>query len=198
MLKFILSKIINLVGLVLSRLKYSNKVWSFSVHRRALLGKNIVIRHNTEIDEFSSIKSQCYIGKGVCITRSEIGPYVSVANNVSIGQGEHDLTLVSTSSMFYDSVFEKLTQKECIIENNVWVGVDVVILRGVKIGMGAVVAANAVVTKDVPAFTIVAGVPAKVIGIRFDDAKISEIRNSQWWEKPPSEAKEILLKLDKL
>lgn len=197
-MKFILSKIINLVGLVLARLRNSNQVWSLGVHRRALSGKNIVIRNNTEIDQFSCIQSQCFIGKGVCITKSEIGPYTSIANNVSIGQGEHDLTLVSTSSMFYDSAFDKLTQKECVLENNVWIGVDVIILRGVKIGMGAVVAANAVVTKDVPDFAIVAGVPAKVIGTRFDDAKISEIKNSLWWEKAPSEAKEILLQLDKL
>jgi virginiamycin A acetyltransferase len=197
-LKFILSKVINLIGLGLARLRNSNLVWSIGVHRRALSGENIVIRSNTEIDEFSCIQSQCYIGKGVCITRSEIGPYVSIANNVSIGQGEHDLTLVSTSSMFYDSAFNKLTQKDCIIENNVWIGVDVVILRGVTIGMGAVVAANAVVTKNVPDFAIVAGVPAKIIGTRFDDKKIAEIRNSCWWEKPPIEAKEILIQLDKL
>ncbi len=198
MLKFILSKIINFIGLGLSRLKSSNHVWSFNVHRRALSGKNIVIRSNTEIDQFSSVKSYCYIGKGVCITRSEIGPYSSIANNVSIGQGEHDLSLVSTSSLFYDCAFEKLTQKKCILDNNVWIGVDVVILRGVKVGMGAVVAANAVVTKDVPDFAIVAGVPAKVIGTRFDEEKISEIRNSHWWEKSQSEAKEILAQLDKL
>ena len=70
---------------------------------------------------------------------------------------------VSTNTIFYEDAYDDLTKKECIIENDVWIGTDAIILRGVHIGNGAVIGANSVVTKDVPDFAIVAGVPAKII-----------------------------------
>jgi acetyltransferase-like isoleucine patch superfamily enzyme len=69
-----------------------------------------------------------------------------------------------------------------IIGNDVWIGNSVVIKGGVMIGDGAVVGAVAVVTHDVPAYAIVAGVPATIIKYRFDDEKIRRLLETKWWD----------------
>ena len=84
---------------------------------------------------------------------------------------------------------------ECVIGNDVWIGVDSIIRRGVKIGNGAVVGANSFVNHDVPDFAIVAGNPARLIRYRFDEEMQAEISASKWWEKDLPEAKEIIKKL---
>ena len=71
-----------------------------------------------------------------------------------------------------------------IIENDVWIGDGVVIIPGIKIGMGAVIGANSVVTKDVLPYTIVGGVPAKLIKIRFPEEVIHKLIESKWIELP--------------
>ncbi len=70
------------------------------------------------------------------------------------------------------------------IGNDVWIGFEALILAGVTIGDGAVIGARAVVTKDVPPYTIVGGVPAKTIRKRFNDAAIAALQNLQWWDWP--------------
>lgn len=71
-----------------------------------------------------------------------------------------------------------------MIGNDVWIGYEAVILSGVTIGDGAVVGARAVVTKDVPPYTIVGGVPASKIRRRFSDETISRLLDLKWWEWP--------------
>lgn len=80
------------------------------------------------------------------------------------------------------------------IGNDVWIGARSVILSGVKIGNGAIIAANSVVTKDIPEYAIAAGVPAKVIGQRFDEEKLKKVKGlGAWWERKIEEIKEIYL-----
>lgn len=67
------------------------------------------------------------------------------------------------------------------IGNDVWVGSNAVILQGVEVGDGAIVAAGAVVTNNVPAFTVVGGVPAKILGKRFDENTEQIMTQSEWW-----------------
>lgn len=69
-----------------------------------------------------------------------------------------------------------------VIGNDVWIGYEAVIMAGVTIGDGAVIAARAVVTKDVPAYTIVGGVPAKPIRRRFDEKTIAALEDMRWWD----------------
>jgi virginiamycin A acetyltransferase len=83
-------------------------------------------------------------------------------------------------------VEEAWTNKgDILIGNDVWIGFEAIILAGVTIGDGAVIGARAVVTKDVPPYAIVGGVPAKVIRKRFDDVIIERLLELRWWDWPP-------------
>jgi virginiamycin A acetyltransferase len=194
-IKSILRKWYHRIRLVYSQ--HNNRIFSHDVHFNALQGQDIEVREGTLIDSTSSIGSYSYIGRNCSITKATIGRYCSIANNVSIGQGEHELDRISTSSLFYDTSYETLTLNDCCIEDDVWVGVDAIILRGVLVGRGAVIGANSVVTKDVPPFAVVVGCPARVIKYRFSTEKIRAILESQWWNESPQKAREIFIELEK-
>lgn len=158
----------------------------------ALQGNHISVMPGSSIDKPSSLGDYTYIGYNCFITKAVIGRYVSIANNVSIGMGEHKLDKIFTSSLFYDQPYEMLTEKDCIIGNDVWVGVDSIIRRGVKVGDGAIIGANSFVNKDVPDFAIVVGSPARIIGYRFESAVAEKIKASLWWNYDLAEAKKII------
>lgn len=108
-----------------------------------------------------------------------IGNYCSIAPNVSfILGGEHNYNKISTypfSVMYGLNKFESITKGPIYIYDDVWIGYSSIIMSGVEIGQGAIVAAGALVNKNVPPYSIVGGVPAKVIGYRFDEKYISEL-----------------------
>jgi carbonic anhydrase/acetyltransferase-like protein (isoleucine patch superfamily) len=79
-----------------------------------------------------------------------------------------------------------------MIGHDVWVGVDALILSGVTIGNGAVIAARSVVTKDVPPYAIVAGSPARVVKYRFDEDTIAVLLAIAWWDWPQAKIEEAL------
>jgi len=142
-----------------------------------------------------SIKRYTYIGRQSIIQNAAIGSFCSIASNVLIGLGNHPVDLFSTSPIFYrkkntfklslvDEDYDFSEYKPVFIGHDVWIGAKAMILDGVNIGDGVIVAANSVVTKDVPAYAIVAGVPAKVIKYRFSDEKIQKLKSLQWWKLP--------------
>ncbi|QNM86251.1 CatB-related O-acetyltransferase [Polaribacter pectinis] len=145
----------------------------------------------------NTIGDNTYIGFNCNITESKIGRYCSIANNVSIGIGEHKINRVSTSSIFYKKPFETLTEKDCIIGNDVWIGSNVVVRRGVEIGDGAIIGANSFVNKNVKEFEIVGGVPSKHIRMRFNEETIITLKKSKWWLLDLEKAKRKILELEK-
>lgn len=160
------------------------------------------ISERVDIDKNSNIYSSLigrysYVGKNFTASHSEIGAFCSVSWNVSIGGAEHDYNRVSTHAFLFSPKFGLVDSpkydrfnKSCIIGNDVWIAANVCVCRGVKIGDGAVIAAGAVVTKDVEPYTIVAGVPAAPIKKRFDDDVIDYLIKSKWWNLPHEIIKE--------
>ncbi|HBR55643.1 MAG TPA: antibiotic acetyltransferase [Flavobacteriaceae bacterium] len=123
-----------------------------------------------------------------------IGNFCSIARNVYMQTYNHNSKKLSTyfigKHVFEENwKNEKISKGDIHIENDVWIGANAMILGGITIGNGAVVASNCVVTKDVPAFAIVAGVPAKIIGYRFDEPTIKKIEEMEWWNWPIEEIK---------
>jgi len=105
--------------------------------------------------------------------------------------GNHTMKSLSTYifPIFGEEWDETLRAKDAwdnkgdiIIGNDVWIGYDAIIMSGVKIGDGAIIGTRALVTKDVPPYAIVGGVPAKVIKTRYDDHKISKLLEIKWWD----------------
>lgn len=108
------------------------------------------------------IGAHCRINRNCCL---DARAALSIGNNVSISP---DVTILTTQHLYDDRAFS-LTSRPVTIEDYVWIGTRAMIMPGVTIGRGAVVAAGAVVTKDVPALAIVGGVPARAIGRRTLD-----------------------------
>ena len=121
-----------------------------------------------------------------------IGRYCSIASGVRFLGANHPIDHFSTSAIFYNKSLgynvKDIQRYDLIIEDDVWIGLNVCITCGCKrIGRGAIVGAGSVVTKDVEPYTIVGGVPAKVIRKRFDDGRIAQLEASKWWKKDPKQ-----------
>lgn len=138
-----------------------------------------------------------YFGANVHVTAANIGNYCSIAPNVTIGPGEHLVDMISTKVSVMEEAGYKidLIKSPVVIKNDVWIGANVVVLRGVTVGNGAVLAAGAIVTRDVPDFAIVGGIPARIIRYRFDEKKRAEISKSKWYEKELEEAVQLVKSL---
>ena len=153
-------------------------------------GKGNDFKSRLWIDEKSVLGNYNYIGDGVFIREAKIGSYCSIAANVAIGPNEHNYHYLSTRSLVLEPKAQNYyTSKKVSVGNDVWIGMNAIVLRGVKVGNGAVIAAGSVVTKDVPDFSIVAGVPARLIKMRFSEEVIKKINKTQWWNHDVKEAK---------
>ena len=146
----------------------------------------------------SEIGAYSYTGYDTQILFCKIGRYCSIGSDCKIGGGGHPLDWVSTSPLFHSgkNVFKKHFAQneynphtEITIGNDVWIGQDVIIKGGISIGNGAVIGMGAVVTKNVGAYEIWGGNPAKFIRKRFDDETIAELISKQWWNLSDDEIK---------
>ena len=175
-----------------NKLRFRNTIidkgCSFS--QKTIIHPNVHILENCILNN-SEEHSYSYVGKNYLIQHTTIGKFCSIANDVSIGLGNHPLDYFSTSPLFYrkaNALKIELVSKELIFEdykettigNDVWIGTNAIIMEDVTIGDGSVIAANSVVTKNVTPYSVVGGVPAKLIKYRFSDKKIEELNNVKW------------------
>lgn len=160
-----------------------------SISKKSRIARNVKVFHS-RIGEYS------YVGRRSSLIHASVGKYCSISGNVVIGLGNHTLDRLSTSPIFTErhngtgyswidaDVNGIKKYKPVEIGNDVWIGARVVIVGGVKVGDGAVIGAGAVVTKDIPAFAIAAGVPARIIRYRFPENTIAKLKEISWWNYP--------------
>jgi virginiamycin A acetyltransferase len=121
-----------------------------------------------------------------------IGKFCAIAMGVKfiMNGANHRMTGLSTYpfQIFdawrgkFEGEMEFAGRGDVVVGNDVWIGYDAVIMPGVKIGSGAVIGARSVVTRDIPAYAVAAGNPARVIRMRFDEGTIKRLLELRWWD----------------
>lgn len=173
---------------------------------RKRVRKRVVFAHYIKIrTRKCKVGFDTYVGKGLEVAnkKTTIGKYCSIARFVCIGTGQHPTDLLSTHPMLYkDMPYGPNLPPECRckyddenppchIGNDVWIGRGAVIMDGLTVGDGAIVATSAIVTKDVPPYAIVGGVPAKLIRYRFPPDIIEALLELRWWDLPIEKIKDL-------
>lgn len=191
MIKYIIGFFLNLLNPAVSLFaKIDNKS---IISRKAKVYGHVQVTHST-MGDYS------YVGRNSRIIHADIGKFCSIASETKIGMGTHTLDKISTSPIFTEAkngtkhswVKESAVNpfKKVTVGNDVWIGVRVMVMGGIRIGDGAVIGAGSIVTKDIPPYAVVAGVPAKVIRYRFPQEQIEALMAHPWWELPEDKLKD--------
>jgi acetyltransferase-like isoleucine patch superfamily enzyme len=164
----------------------------------------LLIRSDTRVGAFTEFAG------AIEVQAATFGRYCEIGPGSLIGATGHPMTWLSVSAFQYKKAtwgwhpsadaaevvdpeaggrqtFRSVGGDTAVVGNDVWIGANVVVLRGVTIGDGAIIAANAVVTKDVPAYSIVGGIPAKVLRPRVPDEVRDEMLELAWWRFSPNQ-----------
>lgn len=168
---------------IIKKLKLLRCKLLIALHKNISIGDNSTFGRGTVFWAPNNIKigNNVYIGK-YCTLQADIemGNNIDIANNVGlIGKYDHDFSKVGFSikdaPWIGDKSYDfKGKNKKIIVEDDVWIGYGAIIVTGVKIHRGAIVAAGSVVTHDVPPYTIVGGNPSRVLGQRFTEEEIKK------------------------
>ncbi|MDB9513620.1 Vat family streptogramin A O-acetyltransferase [Kamptonema animale CS-326] len=190
-----------------------NKPYPLADHRRVCFIKNFVKSPNIIVGDYSyyddpidpeGFERNVLYNYG--IDRLIIGKFCAIATNVKfiMNGANHKLDGISTYPFpifgnGWESAMNKLmdlpSRGDTVIGNDVWIGYESLIMPGVKIGDGAIVAARAVVVNDIPPYTVAGGNPARPIKQRFSDAEIAQLLEIKWWDW---EIEKITSNIDKI
>lgn len=163
-----------------TRLLYKNSYIKF--------GPSVYLHHGSTIKSIVEIREGTYINGKIHIvgtSKVTIGKYCAIGADVRIASSNHDVSYANLQTKFANQHFNQsvdTTKGPVVIGNNVWIGDMVIILSGVTVGDGAVLAAGAIVTKSVPSFAVVGGNPAKIIKFRFSKSTIKQLLEIKWWD----------------
>lgn len=170
-----------LIGKMINKLKSwcDNRETQYKKSLFKSCGENVVIDSGCRFFGYENITigNDVYINVNAVFMTTEseivIGNHIMLGANVCIVTGDHRTDVIGK---YMIDVTDKLPEndKPVIIEDDVWIGSNVTVLKGVTVGQGSVIGAGSVVTKDVPPYSVCAGNPARVIKMRFDDEKIEK------------------------
>jgi len=178
LIKYFLNSGVSFFALVDNRSSISNK---------ATVKMQVKVYHSN-IDDYSYVASKTEL---IC---ADIGKFCSIASKCYIGLGNHSMNYISTSPIFTSTengtgyswtesnTFQSFQRVS--IGNDVWIGIEVIIMGGIKIGNGVIIGAGSIVTKDIPDYAIAVGIPAKIIKYRFDRPLIDKLLAIKWWNLP--------------
>lgn len=192
------------VRILSSILHGENSIGDFSTIRQSVMGFHTSVQRNCDIMRVN-VDDYTIIEKNAVIHDAIIGKFCEISWHCSIGGDNHNYKLPSIHHWYWNKSFgfedddnaigghnfrNKIQYEECVIGNDVWIGSGVTINRRVHVGNGAILASGTVVTKDVPDYAIVGGVPAHVIKYRFDEDTIKRLLAIEWWNWPHKVLKE--------
>lgn len=185
----------------------TNKVYPRSNDYQTIYLKNVITRDNIKVGDYTIYndyyndprdfeKNNVLYQYPINNDKLVIGKFCSIACKAKflMTSGNHTLKSLSTYTfpIFYEEwgldvshITDAWDNKgDIVIGNDVWIGYDAMIMSGVKIGDGAIIGTRAIVTSDVSPYTIVGGIPAKVIKKRFSDDIILKLLKIKWWDWP--------------
>lgn len=194
-----------MIKTIIKKILFSYKIYKYSknnkIQKNCTIGKKVTLNncifsehsrvaeyasvHNTEVGSYSAL------GRYSKIVHTKIGKYCAISWDTTINAISHPYNHLTISAFPYVPRVgnfvkkRKQTYKEVIIKNDVRIGANSVIMPGVTIGNGAIIGAGAVVTKDVPDYAIVVGVPAKIVKYRFEEDIIKRLLELKWWDLDP-------------
>lgn len=155
----------------------------FSKYSHILRGAKL---NNVKVGKYSRVGINCQI------TNADVGNFTAIGKDSVLGLGQHPTNYLTSHSIFYKkgnwgwhddwiAPIDFIEEKRIHIGNDVWIGRHCMVMDGVTIGDGVTVAAGAIVTKDIPPFAIVGGVPAKVIKYKYSQEIIDRLEEIKWW-----------------
>ncbi len=178
------------------RLNPGAKIIKSTIRGPLYLNKNTQVGPDVVTGKYSGMNESCFIARGT------LGAFCAIGARTAINPFNHPSNWLSTNEFQYHpnsfdwvdeyNDFVRLERTpdmfaRVAIGNDVWTGHNVNIMAGVNVGDGAIIAAGAVVTKDVPPYAIVAGVPAAIKRFRFPDQTIERLLRVRWWDLELSE-----------